>query len=134
MTSYAWDVQTAVYAVIVAASIPGIAKIVDAPITKPEVSDYPFIEIGAAQSIQDDADCFNGSEEYIDVHVWSRYRGQKEVKKIMGEVHKALHNTSLVVPALASAFAFVEGSRVFSDPDGLTRHGVLNIRVYCREV
>lgn len=133
MTSYAWDLQTAIYAELVSASIPGVSRIVDTKITDPKGSDFPFIEIGEMQSIQDDVSCHDGTQDVFDIHIWSRYRGQREVKQLMGAVHDALHNTTLTVSGLASCFAFVEGQRVITDPDGLTRHGVVTIRIYSRK-
>lgn len=133
MTDYAWDLQVAVEGVLTAASLPGITRIVDHPIAKPSNSDFPFVQIGEFQSLQDDTTCNDGSQDIFDIHVWSRYRGQKEVKQIMGAVHAALHDATLSVPGLASSFAFVEGERVLDDPDGLTRHGVVTVRIYSRK-
>ena len=133
MTGYAWDVQVAVEGALTAASIPGVTRIVDHPIAKPKDDDFPFIQIGEFQSLQDDTTCSGGSQDIFDIHVWSRYRGQKEVKQIMGAVHAALHDATLSVSGLASCFAFVEDERVLGDPDGLTRHGVVTIRIYSRK-
>lgn len=133
MTAYAWDLQKAVYAVLDAAAIAGVTRIVDARITDPADSDFPFVEIGELQSIQDDVSCHDGTQDIFDIHVWSRYRGQREVKEIMGGIHAALHDTTLTVSGLASCFALAEGQRVLTDPDGLTRHGVVTIRIYSRK-
>jgi hypothetical protein len=133
MASYSWDLQTAIYAALVGASIPGVSKIVDAKIADPKKADFPFIEIGEMQTIQDDVTCADGTQDVTDIHVWSRYRGQKQVKQTMGAVHDALHNTTLTVSGLSSCHAFVESERVITDPDGLTRHGVVTIRTYSRK-
>lgn len=133
MASYALDLQTAVYADLVAASIPGLVQIVDHRIVKPKADDFPFIEIGESQSIPDDTSCADGSQEIIDLHVWSRVRGQKQIKQIMGRIHDAFHAEALTVSGLASCFAFVEGERIINDPDGLTRHGVVTLRFYSRK-
>lgn len=133
MTIYAWGLQTAVYDAIITAAIPGVVKVVDHKISDPKNSDFPFIEIGEVQSIEDDVSCYDGTQDIFDIHVWSRVRNQKEVKEIMGGIHAALHNATLTVSGLASCFAFVEGQRVITDPDGLTRHGVVTLRIYSRK-
>ena len=134
MTSYAWPLQQALYSALAAADITGVSKIVDHRIVDPADSDFPYLQIGEdGQSLQDDVSCANGSQEVVNIHVWSRQRGQKQVKQIRDAVVAALHDTSSAVAGLASCHVFYETARILEDPDGLTRHGVVTFRIHCRE-
>ncbi len=133
MPSYSWTLQQAVFAALNAASISGVQSIVDHPKENTPASAFPIIHIGDVQSIQDDVSCADGSEEYFDIHTWTRGRGFKQCLQIMGAIHDALHNKSLTVTGLSSAHSFVTSERTFSDPDGKTRHGVTTIKINCRE-
>ncbi|QFT31813.1 hypothetical protein FIV00_15075 [Labrenzia sp. THAF82] len=134
MTSYVWPLQQAVYAALVAAALPHVVKIVDHRIERPKANDFPYVQIGEdGQSLQDDVSCADGSQEILNLHTWSRSRGQKQIKEIMGAIHGALHNTALTVSGLVSCHVFVESGRILDDPDGKTRHGVTTLRIYCRE-
>jgi hypothetical protein len=126
------EVQKAVYAALNAAAIANVTQIRDTPIAKPTDSNFPFIEIGAGQALPADAGGDTGLEEYIDLHVYSRNAGQKQVKEIMQAVYAALHQQSLTVSGKASAHCFLDSSRVIETPDGLTRHGILTFQIIHR--
>lgn len=128
------QVQTAIYAALDAANISGVTQIVDAPISTPAKTDFPFIQIGESQVIPDDTGGTDGSgdtgrEEYLDIHTWSRYRGQNEIKTIMAAIYTALHHQSLTVTGRASANCWLDDERVRDDPDGITRHGIQTFKI-----
>ena len=128
------ELQKSIYDALNAANIPGIVAIVDAPIRDTTDSDYPFIEIADSQQIPNDASKDDGTtdtgvDEFIDIHSWSRYRGQREVKEIMQAVYAALHHLNLTVTGRTTAFCWLDDSRVTGDPDGLTRHGIQTFRI-----
>jgi len=127
--SHSYEVQKAVYSLLDGASISGVVSIVDNPKTEVSAADYPFIEIGSSQTIPADAGGDTGKDEFIDIHTWSRYRGQKEVKNIMGAVYDALHHQSLTVTGRNTAFCWLDDERVIDAPDGLTRHGVQTFKI-----
>jgi hypothetical protein len=123
------EVQKAIYAALNAAAIASVTEIRDTPITKPTGANFPFIELGATQAIPADAGGDTGIEEYIDIHVYSRAGGQRQVKDIMGAVYTVLHHQALTVTGRATAFCFLEDSRTLTEADGLTRHGVMTFRI-----
>lgn len=132
--SHEWELQKAIYAVLTAASISGVQSIRDNPNTEPSTSDYPFIEISTSQDLADDTGGDDGTgdeglETYFDIDVWSRYRGQKEVKEIMGAVYDALHHQSLTVTGRSTAFCWLDDKRIIDSPDGLTRHGIMTFKI-----
>lgn len=141
-----WDLQQRIYALLTAApqTLAG-SKVYDsvpdatASATAPD-SAFPYIAIGEMDSIPDDVSVEtedsppaargdDGEVETLQLHVWSRYRGQKEVKQIMQQVKDRLHGIDLQVSSRASAITFVRSRRNFLDPDGKTRHGVVSVEV-----
>lgn len=121
------ELQAALYDALTTAS-PSIAggRIYD---DVPEDAAFPYVQIGDSDAVQDDVDCSDGLDETITLHVWSRYRGKKEAKEIIAQIRAELHAVSLTVSGRASANAWVRQSRVVLDPDGLTRHGIVSVRV-----
>ena len=126
------EVQKAVFQALTAANIAGVTEIRDTPIAKPTSANFPFIELGAGQAIPADAGGDTGLEEYIDIHVYSRTGGQRQVKDIMTAIYAALHQQSLTVTGRTSAHCFYDSSRVIDTPDGLTRHGIMTFQIIHR--
>jgi hypothetical protein len=119
--------QTALYTLLTGAN-PAICagRIYD---DVPQEPTYPFVEIGDSQAIGDDVTCSEGKDEFVTLHVWSREPSKKAVKDIIGQIHALVHDATLAVAGRASAHAWVRDSRTLNDPDGITRHGVVTIRV-----
>ncbi|AZO77486.1 MULTISPECIES: DUF3168 domain-containing protein [unclassified Bosea (in: a-proteobacteria)] len=90
---------------------------------------FPYIELGEFQTLDDGAQCHDGQEVFVTLHVWSRAVGQVEAKTIAGVVRGALHEAEL---SLGIAWQFLEiahqDTRYLKDPDGLTSHAVLTFR------
>lgn len=118
------DVQLALYAAIGAAvSVP----VLDG--AGPD-QEYPFVTIGEFTAEPDDALRDAGAAIEAMVHIWSRYPGMREIQTLMELISLALHRQTLT---LAGGAQWVESSVDYSatlrDPDGITRHGVMRIRI-----
>ncbi len=92
-------------------------------------ADFPFVTIGEDDFDEDDTDTTLGFQAEVGVHVWSRYRGRKEVKDIQGLIYDALHRQSLDVAPFTFVDCLHEESRTEVEPDGKTRHGISIYRV-----
>ena len=127
MTDTLWNAQTAVYSVLIAAS-PAICggRVYD---HVPQDVSFPYVKIGESHSQPDDTICDEGTDELLTLHVWSRYRGQKEIKEVTAAIHTALHQVDLTVTGRPYAVATISGTQSFDDPDGLTRHGVIQVKI-----
>jgi hypothetical protein len=90
---------------------------------------FPYITIGDDTMIDWDTDTSQGKEATLTLHVWSRYRGRKEVKEIQGIIYDALHLSNLIITGYHSVLMLSEYSETLLDPDGLTRHGVQRFRL-----
>ena len=87
---------------------------------------FPYVTVGDCQVLPDKADCIDGSEVFPQVDVWSRTTGYPETKRIATQVLAALDDAPLAVDGYHLVlFEFVE-LRFVRDPDGITRHGILN--------
>lgn len=131
MTAYSWNLQKAIFSLLNGNS-PTIVggRIYD---DVPQNATFPFIEIGESQGIPDDTSLGDqGMSEFIDLHVWSRYRGKRQIKELMDDIHTALHGVSLTVTGRVSALSWVRNVRMFLEPDGMTRHGIVTIEVIHR--
>jgi hypothetical protein len=95
----------------------------------PQDTAFPYIVVGDDTSIPFDTDDSIGSETTCTIHVWSQYRGRKQVKDIMGAVYAALHRASFAITDGALIECASEFAESFLDPDGLTRHGVIRFRL-----
>lgn len=128
MTDYHWAVQTALYS-----AISGLAggRVYDAP---PQNVAFPYVTIDGGQVVPDDTSGDDdGMSEFIDLHIWSRYRGWKEVKQITSAIYDALHGVPLAVSGRTSALTWVRNVRPpLRDPDGITRHGIVSIEIIHR--
>ena len=95
----------------------------------PQNEVFPYIALGEATGDQFDDKAKGGMSQVITIHTWSRYRGSKETKQIMGAVVAALDRANLSVTGHDLAWIRFTFSDLFIDPDGFTRHGVQNFEV-----
>ena len=98
----------------------------------PQNSAFPYIVIGDDTSIPFDDDCGAGFESTITLHVWSIYKGRKEVKDILGSIYNALHLYDLSINNGYTVLCTFDYQETFLDPDGETRHGVIRFRLLTR--
>jgi hypothetical protein len=101
----------------------------------PQNVGFPFLQIGDIQTVEDGADCINGTECTVTLHVWSRAVGAVEARQIAATARVALHEW---LPDLnASGFRCVEhmhrDTRMVGDPDGITSHAVITLRALIDE-
>jgi Protein of unknown function (DUF3168) len=122
MSDPSLPVQKAMVGAMTAASIAG-GRIYD---QAPTAAQFPYVTVGDCQVVPDKADCIDGAEIFPQVDVWSRATGFPETKQIAAQVLAALDDKPLVVDGYhLTVFEFVD-VRYVRDPDGITRHGILN--------
>ncbi len=88
---------------------------------------FPYVTIGEAQGIQDDATCVIGEKVYLTLHAWSQAVGYPEVKRIAAAVKESLHLAPLTLPSYRLVSILHRQARVFRDADGLTSHAVIEL-------
>jgi len=98
------------------------------PVTGHVTAQFPFVAFGEEQEIPERYDCIDGSEIFLDLHVWSRDPGFREAKRIANAIKSSLDGADLPLAENALVYFVYDGRRVIRDPDGLTSHAVLTFR------
>ncbi|MFT4129962.1 DUF3168 domain-containing protein [Labrys sp. (in: a-proteobacteria)] len=109
------------------ADCPSVSgRVYDRP---PQAVVFPYIGLGESQTVDDSADCVDGVEVFLTLHVWSRAVGRVEAKRIASEVRSSLHEAELDLGANWH-FHLIEhrSTTVMDDPDGVTSHAVITFR------
>ena len=106
-------------------SLVGNNKILD---DVPQGTNYPYVQIGEETSIDAGLKDKEAQEYTLTIHIWSRYRGNKETKEIAERIYTLLHNGAISVTGASLANIRNEFFTVLIDDDGLTRHGVMRFR------
>lgn len=86
-----------------------------------------YISFGPEFTVYEDAECLRVEEINVQLDVWSRQVGRVHCKQVVDRARQVL----LALPELtehALVLADAPLSRVTPDPDGLTMHGIINLR------
>ena len=94
----------------------------------PENTAYPYVVIGEETATNIDTKDKEAHEHTLTIHVWSQYRGRKEIKNIMSSVYTTLHNASITVSGASLVNIRHEFENTLTEADGITRHGVMRFR------
>jgi uncharacterized protein DUF3168 len=93
-----------------------------------------YISFGAADVVNEDAECLIESLHTVQIDCWSRQVGSVHCKRIVDAVYAVLHeNSSLELSANALVGTQIILRQVFGDPDGLTTHGVIQLQAQIEE-
>ena len=95
----------------------------------PENTAYPYVVIGEETATNIDTKDKEAHEHTLTIHVWSQYRGRKEIKNIMSSVYTTLHNASITVSGASLVNIRHEFENTLTEADGITRHGVMRFRI-----
>jgi hypothetical protein len=127
-----WELQVAVVAALRESA--GLKTLLGDPIRLyqkvPVGPTFPYITIGQSQEIPDRADCVDGSEVFLTLHVWSRTDTFGQAKKIIATIWAVLNAATITTTENRCLLVEREdvGSTCDLDPDGETIHGVTIIR------
>ena len=96
MTDASWPLQKAVFARLSgdAALMTLVTAIYD---QVPEEPSFPYVTIGEDTAMDWGTKSTQGQEVTLTIHAWSRARGRREVKQIMAEIYRLLHEATLIV-------------------------------------
>lgn len=93
----------------------------------PDGAQRPYLTIGEAQVIRDDATCVDGSMIYLTMHAWSDAVGFVEAKRIAGAVVDLLHLAPITLETARLVSLMHRQTRVFRDANGITSHAVIEL-------
>jgi hypothetical protein len=89
---------------------------------------FPYVTFGPTQVLSDKAGCFDGTEVFQQIDVWSRSVGFPECKTIAQAVVAKLDDAELIVEGFAVIVFEHQDTRYLRDPDGLTKHAAITFR------
>ncbi|MGB5903810.1 MAG: DUF3168 domain-containing protein [Xanthobacteraceae bacterium] len=127
MSDGSFELQSAIYSVLNELSPALAAGGVHAP--APQNTALPYVEIGESDAIDSDVQARTGLTETVTIHVWTAPGSQKGAKQIMSRIRDALHAKNLTVSGRSSALSMVRSTRVFTDDDEQSVHGIVAVSV-----
>ena len=129
-----WDVQVAIRDALTMGQVTE-GRIFDADANISPNVRFPYVTIGASQILEADVTGYSGSDEFVPLHIWDRanteggHRGKKQIKQIGDQIHSLLNGKDIDVAGRSSAFVVMRDFLVVPDPDPLTTHAVMTLRV-----
>lgn len=128
MSDPGWALQKAIFQALNGQTEAGEHVFDSVPASNP----FPRITFGPGQSVGNFADCYDGTESFLEVNVWSnKTASMPEVKRIASQVREILHDADETTLALEGhTLELMEfQDAVFSrDPDGKTSRARMTIR------
>lgn len=95
---------------------------------------FPYITIGESQNLPDKAECIDGSEIFITLHVYSKAPGFGQVKAIAAAISDSLDEAALDLDE-HDLFELTRDSVLFrTDPDNVIKHAILVFRALTEPV
>lgn len=94
----------------------------------PQDAPYPYIALGEDTMNRNGTKTYDGEDLTHTLHVFSRYKGKKELKEIMNLVIESLTITDLNINGFDMVWGVCEYMDTVLDADGITRHGVMRFR------
>lgn len=94
-----------------------------------ESQTFPYVTIGESTHAENDTVAVFGDDSTITIHVWSRFEGRSETKRIQGAIYDALHRAKPAYTGYNIMGIDWVNSQSFIDTDGETRHGVQTFRI-----
>ena len=132
MSTFDLPIQQAVYTRLVSevSSATIYDDVPNSPPGEPR-TDHPFVVVGQDTITPWDTDDQLGGDAFVNLHVWSRYEGKKEIKEIMQEIYDALNRQAANLSATGYRFVdcLFDYSEVNDRNDGETRHGLIRFKI-----
>ena len=130
MSIHSFELQKSVFAKLVAANITDFAgdAITGVFDDVPTDTAYPYIVIGDETATNISAKDKDFHEHTLTIHIWSQYRGNRDIKEIMKRVYAALNDVSYTVSGASGVNLKHEFQTTLTEGDGITRHGVMRFR------
>ncbi len=128
MSLHSWPLQQAVFTAL-NGNVSGIDSAnVSVYDDVPEGTTYPYVVIGEETSANNGTKDVDGIDHTLTLHVWSQYRGRREIKEIMQSVYELLHDAAITVSGASLVNIRQEFNNTLMENDGITRHGVMRFR------
>lgn len=94
----------------------------------------PYVSVGDCESEEDDTDTSNGATVDCSLHVFSSYKGSKQLAALMDDVRDLFHHYALAVTGSTVILVTAEAGEVQLGADGVTREGIVRVRVLLDDI
>lgn len=96
-----------------------------------ENTKFPYVTIGNPTVSPFDTKTSHGEEVLVNLHVFSKYKGQTETFDILNLMIRAATKEDLQLEGGFAVFRMeLEGMNVITDIDGKTKHGIARFKVW----
>lgn len=95
---------------------------------------FPYVTFGETNANDYGTKDGAGLEQTVTLHVFSRYRGRKQVKDILAALYDALHQQNLTVSGQSFVDCRFSSAATVRTEDGVTYQGVIRFRVRTLEI
>lgn len=131
--SDAWQVQKAIFTALSGNST--LMTAIGSRLKDTPSQDYalPYVHIGEIMTRDWGSKTFVGGEHSVTIHVWSKTRGTKEAWDIIDLIRSTLHEQDFALTGHTLILLRHASSRVFTDEDGTTIHGVTEFRALTQD-
>lgn len=98
----------------------------------PSGQTFPYVVLGEDTETAANTLASIGREVTVTIHIFSQYAGTKEAKQIAGRIIDLIERRTLSASGITTYSAVLDLCQFFTDPDGVTTHGVLRFRFLAR--
>lgn len=125
----ALPLQKAIVAALKAA--PAVAAIVNGRIYDgvPTNAVKPYVSFGPFQMLPEHADCLDGGESFITLDGWAGGPDTVQAKQLGAAIAVALDEAVLTLDGQRLVGIAIEQTQYLREPDGITAHAVVTLRV-----
>ena len=127
-----WELQQAIFTALTG-DAPLMAMISGVHDHVPQDAAFPYVTMGESTAVAYGAVGIVGLDTTLTLHVWSRSRGRKELKQVMAEMHRILHDADLTVTGHNLVWLRFEFLQTLLDADGATYHGIARYNAITHE-
>lgn len=97
--------------------------------TVPPANPFPRITLGEGQAVGNYADCYEQTETFLQIDIWTSGVGFPASKTIASQVRSLLHDTPLPLTGHHMDLITFASLLPLKDPDGITRHVAMTFRI-----
>lgn len=94
----------------------------------PANTPYPYAVIGEDTEVAWNALTKIGREVTVTIHIFSQEAGMKQAKTIASRITSLIERQTLSASGITTVSSKLDLALFFTDPDGITRHGVVRFR------
>lgn len=129
MSDRSVEVQTAVRLVMTndttLMTTLGVLQVYD---TVPSEAPFPYIRVSDFNVVPQPVKGESWFEYFMTIHVWSQDDSTEEVRNILSRIYELFHRQEITMSG-NDVVSYMLNSMIIEDPDSVTYHGVIRLRI-----